>query len=145
MRFWDSSAVVPLVVTQATSAQADEWLSEDGEVVLWTLTPTEVVSALRRLVREGAVAEEVAEDAEARSEELAAASHLVVDVETVKAQARRLLRLHALRAADALQLAAAIEWAGGHPAQRLLHTFDERLGRAAVREGFAVVPRPSAR
>lgn len=144
MRFWDSSAVVPLVVTQAESAQTDEWLSEDGDVVLWTLTPTEVVCAIRRLVREGAISEKVAEDAEARSEELIAASHLVVDVETVKAQAGRLLRLHALRAADALQLAAAIEWAGGHPAKRILHTLDERLGRAAGREGFAVIPRPAS-
>lgn len=52
-------------------------------MVLWTLTPTEVVSAIRRLVREGAVSDALAEDAEARAEEHVAASHLVVNVESV--------------------------------------------------------------
>lgn len=142
MRFWDSSAVVPLVVRQAASPRTDEWLREDADLVIWTLTPVEVASAVRRLVREGALEEELAMEAERRSGELVDASHLVVDLESVKAQAKRLLRLHALRAADALQLAAAIEWAGGHPAGRIVHTLDDRLGEAARREGFRVIPTP---
>jgi hypothetical protein len=48
----------------------------------------------------------------------------------------RLLRVHPLRAAGALQLAAALEWAGAPPDGELV-TFDERLREAAVREGFA--------
>lgn len=52
-------------------------------------------------------------------------------------QARRLLRLHALRAADALQLGAAIEWANGRPNGRVFHTLDKPLARAAEREGFS--------
>ena len=42
MRFWDSSAVVPLLVAQAGSAQVDRWLGDDGEIAVWTLTPIEV-------------------------------------------------------------------------------------------------------
>lgn len=53
MRFWDSSAVVPLLVAQPGSAEADGWLGDDGRVAVWTLTPTEIASAVRRLVREG--------------------------------------------------------------------------------------------
>jgi len=142
VRFWDSSALVPLVVKQAASRGADEWLRQDADMVIWTLTPVEVASAVRRLTREGSLAEELAIEAERRSDELANASHLVVDVESVKAQAKRLLRLHALRAADALQLAAAIAWAGGYPAGRIVHTLDDRLGEAARREGFQVIPTP---
>jgi hypothetical protein len=72
-------------------------------------------------------------------DELVETSHLVVNVETVKAQARRLLRLHSLRAADAMQLAAALQWAGGQPTGRLFVTLDAQLGRAAAREGFRVI------
>ena len=139
MRFWDSSAVVPLVVQQAASPRVDEWLRDDGELVLWSLTIVEVVSALRRLVREGLLAEDVAAEAEMRTEELTLASHLVMDVESVKVRARRLLRVHALRGADALQLGAALEWAQGRPDGRTLHTLDDRLALAARLEGFSVI------
>jgi len=140
MRFWDSSAVVPLIVAQAASSRADGWLSDDPDVALWTLTAVELTSALRRLVREGLLAERDANTAEARVEELIEISHLVVNVETVKSQARRLLRLHALRAADAMQLGAALEWASGRPTGRSFVTLDAQLGRAAAREGFRVIP-----
>jgi hypothetical protein len=53
----------------------------------------------------------------------------------VREQALRLLRVHTLRAADALQLAAALEWAGA-PTDADFVTFDDRLREAAVREGF---------
>jgi len=67
---------------------------------------------------------------------------VVIDVEAVKAQARRLLRLHPLRAADAMQLGAAWEWVAGRPTGRIFHTLDTRLALAARREGFRVIPEP---
>lgn len=140
MRFWDSSAVVPLLVAQPSSAEADRWIGDDGLIAIWTLTPIEVGSAVRRLVREGAIAERAADEAERRTDQLLRACHLVVDVESVKRRAARLLRVHALRAADALQLGAAMEWAVGHPEGRIVHTFDDRLAAAARREGFTVLP-----
>jgi predicted nucleic acid-binding protein len=138
MRFWDSSAVVPLLVQQAQSDLATRWLEQDGQVATWTLTPVEVASALWRLVRDGELAEATALEADQRAQEFSAAAHTVVDVEAVKLAARRLLRVHPLRAADAAQLGAALLWAGGRPHDRVVHTFDERLARAARREGFVV-------
>lgn len=142
MRFWDSSAVVPLIIAQASSPQADRWYSDDPELSMWTLTAVELASALRRLVREGSLRERDANTAEERADQLIAASHVIVNVETVKAQARRLLRLHSLRAADAMQLGAAIEWAEGRPTGRVLVTLDAQLALAAAREGFQVIPDP---
>jgi len=139
MRFWDSSAIVPLLVSQTGSERADAWFREDRDVVLWTLTGVEITSALWRLVREGALVEGHAHVAELRAAELAAASRVVVDVDAVKAYAQRLLRVHTLRAADALQLGAALVWANGRPAGRSLCTLDDRLALAAQREGFLVV------
>ena len=138
MRFWDSSAVVPLLVRQQASAHADQWIAEDPGVALWTLTPVEATSAVWRLVRDGALDETTARQAEGRADELSAASHLVVDVETASRLARRLLRVHPLRAADALQLAASLVWAAGNPQGKTLHTLDTRLAAAARREGFDV-------
>ncbi|MBI3629651.1 MAG: hypothetical protein HY217_08770 [Candidatus Rokubacteria bacterium] len=71
-------------------------------------------------------------------EEIVRACHVVIDVDAVKALATRLLRLHPLRAFDALQLSAALHWAEGHPQGRTLHTLDRRLALAAQREGFLV-------
>ncbi len=138
MKFWDSSAVVPLLVRQAASARVDEWFEADTRIALWTLTPVEITSALWRLVRDGAVREADAQAAELRAQQLADASHTVTDVDSVKAIARRVLRVHALRAGDALQLAAAMVWAGGRPAGRTLVTLDDRLAASARREGFEV-------
>lgn len=138
MRFWDSSALVPLVVAQPGSDRVDRWLGADATIAIWTLTPVEISSALQRLAREGGISDRALDDAEQRASVLAQACHAIVAVEHVKTQARRLLRLHPLRAADALQLAAAVEWAGGRPTGRILHSFDARLVSAARREGFEV-------
>jgi len=138
VRFWDSSAVVPLLIQQERSSRAAAWVSGDDAMVMWTLTPVEVVSALRRLVREGALSEDAARVAEVRLGEVLARSHIVIDVEAVKSLAARLLRLHPLRAFDALQLGAALHWTEGNPQGRTLHTLDNRLAQAAEREGFLV-------
>jgi predicted nucleic acid-binding protein len=142
MRFWDSSALVPLVVRQVGWEAAERWVEEDSDVAAWVLTDVEVQSAIRRLAREGALSEAEASSAEGQARALRNALYLVTDVEWVRAQAHRLLRLHTLRAADALQLAAALAWADGDLSGRILHTFDRRLGLAATREGFGVVPEP---
>jgi hypothetical protein len=76
------------------SRAVDQWLEADSAIVIWTLTPVEISSAIQRLLRDGAIAEAVADRAEQRSLELADGCHVIVDVEEVKRQARRLLRLH---------------------------------------------------
>jgi predicted nucleic acid-binding protein len=138
VRFWDSSVIVPLLVQQESSALAESWAVEDADMVLWTLTSVEVMSAFRRLVREQVLEEDGARLAERRLDQLIQTCHVVIDVPAVKRLATRVLRLHPLRAFDALQLGAALLWAEGHPEGRTLHTLDARLRRAAEREGFLV-------
>jgi predicted nucleic acid-binding protein len=118
--------------------RVDQWWSEDSRAALWTLTPVEITSALWRLVREDAMSESDARAAETRAQELADASYRIADVDSVKSLARRLLRVHSLRAADALQLGAAVVWAGGQPPGKTLLTLDARLAASARREGFDV-------
>ncbi len=144
MRFWDSSALVPLVMDEPTSELATGWLREDDALIVWAFTEVEIVSALERRVREGALEPGQALAAGDLAEELIAAAYVVTASEAVKAHAKRLLRTHPLRAADSLQLAAALVWTEGAPAGAVVHTLDARLGLAARREGFRVVPSPAA-
>jgi len=139
MRFWDSSAIVPLLVAQASSRAVLETLEADPDVVAWWATPIECVSALARLEREGHLAARQMVDAVRRLDAVEHAWQEVQPVASVRESALRVLRVHALRTGDALQLAAAIVASEGHPADLPLVTLDDRLGTAAEREGFVVV------
>jgi uncharacterized protein len=63
----------------------------------------------------------------------------VEPTESVREAARRFLRVHPLRGADALQLAAAFIAADRRPPSLKFVTLDERLAEAARREGFGLV------
>jgi predicted nucleic acid-binding protein len=138
MRFWDASAVVPLILDQPASVAARRLVAEDPEMVVWWGTPVEAASALARLRREGALPLDAERDALSVLDLLGSGWHEVLPGDALRAQARRILRLHPLRAADSLQLGAALEWAGSPPSGTLV-TFDQRLGAAASREGFTIL------
>jgi predicted nucleic acid-binding protein len=144
MRFWDSSAVAALCVDESRTPAVERLVREDPGMVVWWATPVECASAVARRRREGSLSP---------ADELAAievVDHLAqawVEIQPgglVRSHAFRLLRVHSLRAADALQLAAALVWAGtpgaGPTSGAELVTFDERLAEAARREGLAILP-----
>ncbi|MGH2401946.1 MAG: type II toxin-antitoxin system VapC family toxin [Candidatus Limnocylindria bacterium] len=135
MRFWDSSAIVPLLVAEPAHEVARREYARDPDVVAWWATPIECVSALARRERDGLSPGTVGE-ALRRLDGLAAAWQEVQPGEAVRRAAMRILRVHALRAADAAQLAAAIAASEGHPGTLPFITFDDRLAEAASREGF---------
>ena len=139
MRFWDSSALVPILVAEATSAAVMRAYELDPEVVAWWGTEAECVSALARLERDGSLPSSSMVDGLRRLEALARAWQEVQPVTAVRTIAIRLLRVHPLRTADALQLGAAIVAAEDHPTTLPFVTLDERLAQAAEREGFPVV------
>ncbi|MGH7806209.1 MAG: type II toxin-antitoxin system VapC family toxin [Candidatus Binatia bacterium] len=139
MRFWDSSAIVPLVCREVASGRCRGWLRADPVVVVWALAATEVVSALARKRREGALPAGAFREAKRRLGNLETAWHEVAQVEAVRARARRLLESHPLRAADTLHLAAALVAFEEQTSGVEFVTFDERLAAAARKEGFEVL------
>lgn len=139
MRFWDSSAIVPLVCAEPASARCRAWLRADPVVLVWALAATEVISALARKRREGALEARLLAAAKQRLATLERAWSEVSQYDAVRARARRLLELHPLRAADALHLAAALVAVEERPSMMEVVTFDGRLAEAAEKEGFAVV------
>ena len=139
MRFWDSSAIVPLLVEQDRTVAVQAELERDPGLVVWWSTDVECVSALGRLSREARITEADVVAASDRLELLAASWQEVRPAARVRTVASRLLRTHPLRAGDAIQLAAAIVVADDDPRSFSIVTLDERLADAARREGFPVV------
>ena len=139
MRFWDSSAIVPLVVEEARSAACRQLRRSDPDVVVWALSRTEIVSAIRRLERRKQLTARETSTALARFERMSATFSEVSLVEAVRARAERALATHDLTAADALQLAAAIVLVREKTKRRAFVTADERLAKAAREEGFDVI------
>jgi hypothetical protein len=140
VRFWDSSAAVTLFVQQEHSATVRELYAADDQVLAWTLTDVEIRSGLARLLRERAIADKDFQDASQRAEWFWKGVHVVSLVDPVKTRAKRLLGIHSLTAADALQLGAALAATSDDPTTLGFVCLDERLRLAAMREGFSVLP-----
>lgn len=138
MRFWDSSAIVPLVVTEPSTASVESTYRRDPEMTVWWSTEIECVSAVSRRERLGTLESDDLPGAFAALEALSLTWNEVDPVARVREVAYRLLRTHPLRAGDALQLAAAIVAAEERPSTLRFVTLNERLADAAQREGFAV-------
>lgn len=139
MTFWDTSALVPVLVREdSTDAVLACRQTDPTVVVAWT-TLVECASAIARAEHEHLLTQEEATGAFARLDDLAQTWREVEPSDEIREVARRLLRAHRLRAADALQLAAATLAAERRPATLTVVTFDDRVETAALREGFTVL------
>ena len=139
MKFWDSSAVIPLLVPEAMSGSMQTLFDGDPIIVAWWAMEIECTSAIARQHRVGRLREEIAAEAFSRLSALQASWHEVEPGDEIRESAKRFLRVHDLRTADALQLAAAFFVAEARPSTLELISLDERLLAAARREGFFVV------
>jgi uncharacterized protein len=138
MKFWDTSAIIPLLADEPTREGLLAILEDDPQIVAWWGTPVEIASALARRERENLITAAEIEAALAATRQLAEGWHEILPSEAVRRTAERLLRAYPLRAADSLQLAAAVI-AADHDATTLdLVCLDTRLTIAARREGFKV-------
>jgi len=139
MRFWDASALVPLLVSEPTSRALQALLNEDAIMLVWWASEVECASALARIERDGAVTPRDASRVFDRLRQLGGVWHEIEPSDAIRQTAIRFLRVHPLRAADALQLAAAYAAAEHQPASLDMVTLDERLAAAARKEGFVVL------
>jgi predicted nucleic acid-binding protein len=138
VRYWDASALVSLCVTEADTA-AVRRLAAQG-IVTWSISAVEIASAIERRAREGALTDAERIAARAALAELAAAWTEIAALGPARERALRLVATHALRAADAMQLGAALVAVADRPQGHEFVCADRRLRDAAAREGFAVLP-----
>lgn len=139
MRFWDTSALVPLLVEEVYTPLVETWLFLDPELVVSWVAEMEATSALNRRKREGALTEEAYVQAQARLARLRDSWHEVLPTEAVRRHALRFLQLYPVRTLDALQLGALWVFAEGDPKGITLVSLDRRLAQVAEQEGFTVL------
>jgi uncharacterized protein len=140
MKFWDSSALVPLLIAEDSSERLVALRKADPNMVVWWGSETECLSALARREREGILTRDVVVSAECLLEDALESACVVLASSEVRHFARRLLFTHPLRAADALQLGAALLFAGNQVRKLPIVTMDKNLAECAGREGFPVEP-----
>lgn len=138
--FWDSSALVPLILPDARSVGLTATLGADREVTVWWGTPIECLSATYRRHRETPIPATVLTAAIERLRALVEDADTIAPTDEVRRRAGRLVAGHLLRAGDALQLAAALVWCEEQPTTERFVCLDERLREAARREGFTLLP-----
>ncbi len=139
MRYWDASALVPLVVAEAGSQSARKWLTDDPTVVTWAWTRIEVISSIERRTREGSLSREKRRHILRRFRNFADTWNEVTEVLAVRTRACALLARHPLRAADAAQLGAALLVNEQLPAALTFVSLDKRLSVAAEKEGLRIL------
>jgi predicted nucleic acid-binding protein len=139
VRFWDASALVPLLIAETSTSRLQALAARDPAMLVWWGSEVECVSALARLERDGTLDPKGSTLAHRRLGQLAGSWHEIDPSDAVRETATRFLRVHPLRAADALQLAAAFLAAERRPATLEVVTLDERLATAARKEGFPLV------
>ena len=142
MKFWDASAIVPLLMTEAATKALQERAGTDPAMLVWWATEVECASAIARLEGDGALTTAAVTEAFERLKRLGEGWHEVEPSDGVREAAVRFLRVHSLRAADALQLAAAFVAADRRPSSLEIVTLDERLAAAARKEGFTLSEGP---
>ena len=140
MRFWDTSALVPLFVGEASSDAVLQLYRADPVIVVAWTTVIECVSACVRRHRARQISDREAAAILARLRELRGQWNVAEPTVEVRATAERLVASHGLRAGDAVQPASALATADGREAELEIVCLDRRLADVAAAEGLQVVP-----
>jgi predicted nucleic acid-binding protein len=127
-------------VEEPMSEALSRILHEDDSVAVWWGTWVECAVAISRLLREDRLSGDGEEEARGALDLLAGVWREVQPTHEVRSLAALLSRRHPLKAADALQLAAAYVWRESTVEGRDFVCLDERLRRAAQEEEFRVLP-----
>ncbi len=140
MKFWDSSAIIPLCVKEPLTDTMIELARDDANFAVWWGSVIECCSSLARLRRDRIITETQEDLLRDLLQKMQGHWTEVEPTDEVRSHARRLLLRHPLRAADSMQLAAALVWADGNPEQHGFVCLDQRLREAARNEGFLLFP-----
>ena len=135
LAFWDAGALVPLCVRQGITPQAIA-LYKTHDAVVWWATPTEIASALARLLRMKQLDSRAWAKSNKLAQSLADSWSVIQPSDALRATSIRLVDRYDLRAANSFQLAAALEWCEYAPQGRVFLTADQKLRDAALLSGF---------
>lgn len=141
--FLDTSALVKLYVREPGTDEMLELINFDDThtLAVVSVTPVELRSAVRRRERDGDIAtEDAAQVVERFTRQLETRFERVAVNEPLVEQALRLVDRHKLRAYDAMQLAACLQWRSGAGGDDVIFACaDGALLSAAQAEGVATL------
>lgn len=140
MKFWDASAIIPLCIDEDNTPIVREIAKKDGSLIVWWGSAVECYSAFARLLRDKMLTAEEGAEAIAVLSEMTNVWTEIEPSDEIREITKRLLQNYPLRAADSLQLSAAIMWAGKYPKGHQFVCLNGRLRDAATKEGFVVLP-----
>lgn len=141
--FWDASAIIPLCIDEPQTKILREAAKKNEPMAVWWGSLIECCSVFARLRRDGRLKPKEEDEVRHILFILSSSWIEIEPCEEVKNLAGNLLLLHPLRAADSLQLAAALVWAKKSPKGHRFACLDRKLGEAARKEGFKVIPVPA--
>jgi predicted nucleic acid-binding protein len=138
--FFDSSALVKAYRREEGTQRVIDFLASPDLLVVARLAHVEVTSAIVRRGREAGVPPEAwAVALEQLDRDIAQSFGIVELSPSVLMRAVSLSRVHRLRAADAIQLACALQAREEEGQPFTLVGSDQELNSAAAAEGFAVI------
>jgi len=138
MSFWESSALVLLCANEPRSILAGRlWKTFPAKFVWWE-TSIEICSALARIERENKISLQQRIKAEQRLEMLEKVWTEIQPNIRIKELAKTFPAKHGLKAADSLQLAAALLWCKELPKNKDFVSGDVKLLEVAENVGFTI-------
>jgi predicted nucleic acid-binding protein len=139
MLFWDSSALLAIILHESSAALLRPFLDEDPEVASSFITPLEIVSTIWRRQHADLFSLAQVQDVDQLYSVITKNWITLGDTRTIDV-ALRLVARQPLRTGDAIQLASALEVADREGVMLPFVTLDEELGAAARAEGLRVLP-----
>ena len=138
MRFWDTSALVPLMIDEPRSEEMRALAQQDAHIVTSAFTVVEIASANWRRRHAGELSMSAHETADRNFAYLSETWIELPITQDIIDAATSVLSRHTLRAGDALQLGAATVATG--QIRLTFVTLDKGLAAAAQSEGFPTLP-----
>jgi predicted nucleic acid-binding protein len=138
VRFWDTSALLPLFVEEPATDYCTALLTTDPSIIVWESTIVELQSALSRYCRHASGFDDLWPTVRHEMLSRWASWSRVADLSKATQRAQRLVNVHPLKTGDAYQLAAALVACEDEPQRLSFVTRDLTLGAAAHLEGFRV-------
>lgn len=137
--FFDTSALVPLCIFQPASQTARRAYRRFATCVVAWSTLIEANGAIYRAERTAGLIQRDRQIALQRIRQLQQRWVEILPTDRVRDIALDVIENHDLRAADAIQLASALEWCSGKPRNRHFVCLDRQLAMTARTVGFSVI------
>ena len=143
LRFWDTSALLPLILDEESSDTVANLLRQDTDITVWWGTRAECAVAISRLRWNGELDEEREESTREVLDVVAETWIEIRPTDDLRLLGTLLSRYHLLKTADCFQLASALRWCEGGTTGFAFVCLDRQLRQAARKDGFTVLPEPS--